>query len=234
MPCPNPERHRARLLLSTLVSQAALEESAPSELGLHKPLMAVRNTRRIGKRDMIHNDLTPAIEVDPETYVVKADGVVLACEPARVLPMAQRQKSRPRARLESGEEVAILLPRGTVMRHGDLLRTDDGRAVRVVARPECVLQVGCASAQDLARAAYHLGNRHVHLQIGDGWLRIADDHVLRHMFEGLVAGVTEVIAPSEPEAGAYGAGGPDGHGHGGVIHDHGDPDHAHDGHSHGI
>jgi flagellar motor component MotA len=71
-------------------AQFSAFKPALAELGLHKPLMAVRNTRKIGKRDMIHNDLTPAIEVDPETYVVKADGVVLACEPARVLPMAQR------------------------------------------------------------------------------------------------------------------------------------------------
>ncbi|OGA31821.1 MAG: hypothetical protein A3G80_03745 [Betaproteobacteria bacterium RIFCSPLOWO2_12_FULL_62_13b] len=146
-----------------------------------------------------------------------------------VLPFEQRQKSRLRARLENGEEVAIVLPRGTVMRNGDLLRTDDGRTVRVVAKPERVLQVECASAKELARASYHLGNRHVPLQIGDGWLRIADDHVLRQMIEGLGATVTVLIAPFEPEAGAYGVGGPDGHGYGGVIHDHAgdEPPHGH-------
>ena len=144
-----------------------------------------------------------------------------------VLPFEQRQKSRLRTRLENGEEVAINLPRGTVMRNGDLLRTDDGRTVRVLARPERVLQVECASAKEVTRASYHLGNRHVPLQIGDGWLRIADDHVLRQMLEGLGATVTVLIAPFEPEAGAYGVGGPDGHGHGGVIHDHADDEHPH-------
>ena len=152
-----------------------------------------------------------------------------------VLPFEQRQKSRLRARLENGEEVAIILPRGTVMRNGDLLRTDDGRAVRVLAKPERVLQAECPNARELVRASYHLGNRHVPLQVGEGWLRIAEDHVLRQMLEGLGARVTGLVAPFEPEAGAYGAGGSDvpghGHGGGGVIHDHGH-DHAHGQHAH--
>jgi urease subunit alpha len=75
----------------TFVSGAALEADIGSALGLRRRLMAVRNTRGgIGKRSMIHNDATPVIEVDPETYEVRADGVLLTCEPARVLPMAQR------------------------------------------------------------------------------------------------------------------------------------------------
>jgi urease subunit alpha len=75
----------------TFVSSAALEDDIGRKLGLRKPLAAVGNTRGgIGKRSMIHNDALPHIEVDPETYEVRADGVLLTCEPASVLPMAQR------------------------------------------------------------------------------------------------------------------------------------------------
>jgi urease subunit alpha len=74
----------------TFVSRAALERSVPGTLGLRKQIAAVRNTRNLGKRDLIHNDRTPKIEVDPQTYEVRADGELLTCEPADVLPMAQR------------------------------------------------------------------------------------------------------------------------------------------------
>ncbi|MFO1494236.1 MAG: urease subunit alpha [Lysobacterales bacterium] len=74
----------------TLVSQAALAADIGGRLGLQKPLVAVRNCRQIGKAQMIHNDATPRIEVDPETYIVRADGVALWCEPASRLPLAQR------------------------------------------------------------------------------------------------------------------------------------------------
>jgi urease subunit alpha len=74
----------------TFVSKAALDDPALRKLGLAKPLVAVRNTRRIGKRDMKLNDTLPRIDVDPETYVVRADGELLACEPAKELPLAQR------------------------------------------------------------------------------------------------------------------------------------------------
>jgi urease subunit alpha len=75
----------------TFVSAAALENDIGKTLGLHRRLVAVSDTRgSIGKRNMIHNDATPVIEVDPETYEVRADGALLTCEPARILPMAQR------------------------------------------------------------------------------------------------------------------------------------------------
>jgi Urea amidohydrolase (urease) alpha subunit len=72
----------------TFVSQAGLKKAA--EYGLAKKLLPVTNTRKIGKRSMILNDATPHMEVDPETYEVRADGRLLTCEPAKVLPMAQR------------------------------------------------------------------------------------------------------------------------------------------------
>jgi urease subunit alpha len=74
----------------TFVSQAALDRGIPQQLGLHKQVEAVRNCRAIGKAHMVHNDATPTIEVDPETYEVRVDGVLATCEPAAILPMAQR------------------------------------------------------------------------------------------------------------------------------------------------
>jgi urease subunit alpha len=74
----------------TFVSQAALDKGLPQQLGLHKQVEAVRNCRAIGKAHMVHNDATPNIEVDPETYEVRVDGVLATCEPAAILPMAQR------------------------------------------------------------------------------------------------------------------------------------------------
>jgi urease subunit alpha len=98
IPTPQPVHYRymfgayggALATSVTFVSQAALKNPKIASLGLKKPLMTVRNTRKIGKQDMIHNQYMPRIEVDPETYQVKADGEALGCEPAKVLPMAQR------------------------------------------------------------------------------------------------------------------------------------------------
>jgi urease subunit alpha len=74
----------------TFMAQAALDAGVPAKLGLHKQAAAVRHTRTIGKAQMVHNHATPQIDVDPETYAVRADGELLTCEPAVVLPMAQR------------------------------------------------------------------------------------------------------------------------------------------------
>ena len=160
------------------------------------------------------------------------------------LPYELREKSRLRASLSTGEEAALFLPRNTVLRGGDCLKgIDDGgqeRIVRVLAAPEKVLEVECHDADEFARCAYHLGNRHTPVQIigrkADGHfsLRIRVDHVLADMLEGLGAHSHETMAPFEPETGAYG-----GHSHvgghdDGHEHEHGDDDghHAH-GHDHG-
>lgn len=121
-----------------------------------------------------------------------------------VLPFQLRTKSRLRTVLPSGEEVGLILERGTVLRHGDLLLAEDGRVVRVVAAPETVSTVRSDDPLTLTRASYHLGNRHVPLQIGAGWLRYQHDHVLDEMVRGLGLKVTLEEAPFEPEAGAYG------------------------------
>jgi urease accessory protein len=124
-----------------------------------------------------------------------------------ILPFDLRQRSRLRTRAENGEEVGLFLERGAQLRDGDLLLADDGRVVEVVAAAEAVYRVMCADGQ-LARLAYHLGNRHVPVQIGAGWLRIARDHVLKEMLEKLGASVSEETAPFQPEGGAYAS-----HGH---------------------
>ena len=142
------------------------------------------------------------------------------------LPFDLRQKSRLRTKLVDGEDAWLLLPRGDILRGGDKLLANDGRIVEVVSEIEDVLHVECANALALTRAAYHLGNRHVPVQVGDGFLRIAADHVLAEMLKGLGATLTAMRAPFEPEAGAYGNhGGGGGHqhsdegGHAGRIHE---------------
>jgi len=99
IPTPQPVHYRpmfgafGKALQSTsltFVSAAALQNPAVAALGLQRPLEAVRDTRKIGKADMIHNDYRPKLEVDPETYAVRADGELLVCEPAKSLPMTQR------------------------------------------------------------------------------------------------------------------------------------------------
>jgi urease accessory protein len=119
------------------------------------------------------------------------------------LPFELRQKSRLRTRLASGEEAWLLLARGKILRGGDLLLANDGQVIEVVARPEQLLHVECDTPEALARAAYHLGNRHVPLEVGEGHLRLAFDHVLEQMLAGLGARTTSIEAPFEPEAGAY-------------------------------
>lgn len=136
------------------------------------------------------------------------------------LTYEERQKSRLRLRLESGEEVAISRPRGSVLRGGDTVQTTSGKSIEIVSAPEKLLHIEAASPPSgLARVAYHLGNRHVPVQVGQGFLRIAEDHVLEELARKLGARVSHVEAPFEPEAGAYGHQ-HDEMGHGGRIHDH--------------
>ncbi len=89
------------------------------------------------------------------------------------LPYEQRQKRWLHAHLVSGEQVALRLRRGETLRGGDLLAAPDGGAIEVSAAPEKVLHVECSSPLELARAAYHLGNRHAAVQLGNGFLRIS-------------------------------------------------------------
>jgi urease accessory protein len=144
-----------------------------------------------------------------------------------VLPFALRQKSRQRVRLASGREAAIVLPPGEHLHDGDRLQAADGTAVRVVAATESVSTARTDDPLRFARACYHLGNRHVALQIGSGFVRYLPDHVLDDMVRGLGLTVTRESVAFEPEGGAYA-----GHSHGG-SHSHSGHGHDHDhGHRH--
>lgn len=130
------------------------------------------------------------------------------------LPFELRSKSRLRTRLASGEECGLFLERGTVLRGGDKLLANDGRIVEAIAAAESVMEARSDDPLLLARAAYHLGNRHVPVQVDTGLLRFGCDHVLGEMVRGLGLTVAETRAPFEPESGAYGHGGS----HGGHAH----------------
>ncbi|MFN7644511.1 MAG: urease accessory protein UreE [Burkholderiales bacterium] len=151
------------------------------------------------------------------------------------LAFEQREKSRFRARLLSGEEIGVDLAPGTLLRQGDRIRLDDGRVVAVEAAPERLIEVHAHDAIGLARIAYHVGNRHVPLQLGEGWIRLLPDHVLQAMIERLGGHVHAVEEGFQPESGAYGHSHVhhqhDDQGHGGRIHvfdPRHDHDHAHD------
>ena len=154
-----------------------------------------------------------------------------------------RQKSRFDATASNGRTVGVFLPRGSVVRGGDVLITQDGSLIRVVAAPQTVLKITACTvhdhhhehsgAFDLMRAAYHLGNRHVPIELQPDHLKIEPDHVLADMLRAMHLTVAEVREPFEPEGGAYGqqhAGG-HGHAHGDQTHTHGHDHHAH-GHDH--
>ena len=147
-----------------------------------------------------------------------------------------RQKSRFDATDSAGRRLGVFLPRGTVVRGGDVLVAEDGSLVRVSAAPQQVLRITHCQAHgtpyDLIRAAYHLGNRHVPIELKPDHLQIEPDHVLADMLRAMHLIVQPVEQPFEPESGAYATGG---HGHPATHHGHGhdhDHDHGHD-HGHG-
>ena len=135
------------------------------------------------------------------------------------LPLDKRIRSRQRVVLDDGTEAGVFLERGQVLHDGDLLSGADGSSiVRIRAAAEPVSEVRCDNPLLLARACYHLGNRHMPLQIGNGMLRYQHDHVLDDMLRGLGLEPVFVEAPFEPEPGAYG-GSAQGHAHHGHTHD---------------
>jgi urease accessory protein len=161
-----------------------------------------------------------------------------------------RQKSRFDATDSGGRSIGVFLPRGTVVRGGDVLVAEDGSLIRVVAAPQAVLHISHCPQHgtpfDLTRAAYHLGNRHVPIELKSDHLKIEPDHVLAEMLRAMHLIVRADTLAFEPEGGAYSAqghahghshshghahGADHGHGHG---HDHGDAhDHGADDHDHG-
>ena len=124
-----------------------------------------------------------------------------------------RSKSRLLLRLDSGEQAALVVERGRLLRGGDRVRTQDGREVAIIAAEESLLEATSDDPVAIAKAAYHLGNRHVAVQVMANRLRFLNDHVLEQMVKGLGLKVTAVLAPFEPEGGAYGHH----HGHGSQL-----------------
>ena len=143
-----------------------------------------------------------------------------------------RQKSRFDAIDSQGRQLGVFLPRGTAVRGGDVLVAEDGSMVRVIAAPQPVLVITHCSAHgspfDLLRAAYHLGNRHVPIELKPDHLKIEPDHVLADMLRSMHLIVREAQEGFEPEGGAYAAAGHHGHAH---AHAHDDHEHHH-GHGH--
>ncbi len=144
-----------------------------------------------------------------------------------------RQKSRFDAESSDGRRVGVFLPRGTVLRGGDVLVTQDGSLLRVVAAPQAVLRITACTephhghshdpAFDLMRAAYHLGNRHVTIELRPEHLKIEPDHLLADLLRTMHLNVTEVREPFEPENVDHATG----HGHGHIHgHDHGSHGHG--------
>jgi urease accessory protein len=137
-----------------------------------------------------------------------------------------RQKSRFDATDSQGRQLGVFLPRGTAVRGGDVLVAEDGSLVKVIAAPQPVLVITHCTDHgtpfDLTRAAYHLGNRHVPIELKPDHLKIEPDHVLADMLRAMHLIVQEANAAFEPEGGAYSGGSSHGHSHG----------HDHDGHAH--
>lgn len=129
------------------------------------------------------------------------------------LTFHQREKSRLKVTLPTAEEVGLFLPRGTVLKEGDVLTNDSGQILQVIAAEETVSTIKTDDTHLLLRIAYHLGNRHVPLQVELNWLRYAHDHVLDDMVRLLGGEVVVEQATLQPESGAYGGGHSHGHNH---------------------
>lgn len=145
------------------------------------------------------------------------------------LSFDERKRGRLKITTDNGNEAGIQIERGQVLRHGTVLTNDKGDYLTILASNEAVSTAKVEEATLFARGCYHLGNRHVPLQIGEGFLRFQEDYVLDDMLHGLGIHVIHEQAPFEPENGAYAPGTGHSHGH---SHGHDDDDHHH-GHSHG-
>ena len=200
----------------------------------------MRGTRNIGKAQMVHNDYQPEIDVDPETYEVRADGELLVCEPASraadgaalfplltgslmleirhklriarhayalkiggrlVLPFEQRQKTRLRTALDGGEEVALKLPRGEILRGGDLVVASDGRIIEIVAAIEKVLHVDADSPANWRARRITWAIATCRSRSARATCSIGADHVLEAMLQRLGGASPRSMRRSNPRAG---------------------------------
>mgnify|MGYP003676737837 FL=1 len=140
------------------------------------------------------------------------------------LPFDLRKRGRFKAVTESGRDIGLFIERGQVLQHGDLLQTECGGVIEVLAEAEAVVTASSDDWLQFAKVCYHLGNRHVPLQVGERWLRFQPDHVLQELAELYGLTTVQEQAPFSPENGAYGA-------HGGHSHAEHEPSHE-AGHQH--
>jgi len=121
-----------------------------------------------------------------------------------ILALTAEDRVRSRHHFESdNQSFSLQLPRGTVLYHHDVLKAESGELVQIIAKPEPVITVTAKTPLDLLRAAYHVGNRHVPLEVTETYLRLSPDPVLQAMLEQLGLQMTEEILPFHPETGAY-------------------------------
>jgi urease accessory protein len=150
---------------------------------------------------------------EPLIRFIRTTAADIPADVTLTLTLEQRTRCRLRVMLDDGREAGLFLPRGTVLHHGDALIAEDGLVARIIAAPEPLSRVQSEDPLLLARACYHLGNRHVPLQIEPGRISYRQDQVLDAMVRGLGLEVRLVDAGFEPEAGAYGAQAADHAGH---------------------
>lgn len=120
------------------------------------------------------------------------------------LDFDHRKRGRLRTTTQRGKEVGLFLDRGPSLQQGDWLRAESGELLKVIAAAEQVVSATAQDALQFARVCYHLGNRHVPLQIGEQWLRFQPDHVLEELCQVYGLAVRQELAPFQPENGAYG------------------------------
>lgn len=149
------------------------------------------------------------ISINERTWPTKKPAASLT------LPFESRQKSRLRVTLDNGEEAGLFLPRGTLLRGGDCLLAEDGRVILVKAAAESTSTAYSSDPLLLMKACYHLGNRHIPVQIEENFVRYQHDHVLDDMIAAFGLTVKHELAPFEPESGAYHS-----HNHGAHHHSH--------------
>lgn len=141
------------------------------------------------------------------TLTHRLDRHAIATQHYLHLPLDAEERTRSRHRFETvdGEIFIMRLPRGTLLQDGDFLQAETGEIVRIVAKPEPVLTVRANTPLTLLKAAYHLGNRHVALEVRETYLRLSPDPVLRSLLEQFDSDlkIEEEIAPFQPEMGAY-------------------------------
>jgi urease accessory protein len=165
---------------------------------------AAAPTSRTSRASIDANDVTAMkLPMVARASVIKAAGTFSQPIDCVVLDADERHRRRGLLTGEKGTTFLLDLPRATVLRDGDGLVLDDGAIVRVAGKPEPLVEIMADSAPALARLAWHIGNRHVEVQIAGDTLRIRRDHVLEDMLRGLGACVTPIDAVFEPEGGAY-------------------------------